>query len=143
MIGTPDAIPGFEILMFLMFLGYIGGRLCEGVFQFSLASFDIFIWRRLDSFNRLITARRNPNLLLLTFSWLIGQPALGLALVVVWHLISTGVLIWRLMVAWLTKHKEGTLRSWLQDIDPARDRDQLAVMIFTRAPLDLRSLSSK
>ena len=39
--------------------------------------------------------------------------------------------------------KEGTLRSWLQDIDPARDRDQLAVMIFTRAPLDLRSLSSK
>lgn len=143
LIGTPDAIPGFEILMFLMFLGYIGGRLCEGVFQFSLASFDIFIWRRLDSFNRLITARRNPNLLLLTFSWLIGQPALGLALVVVWHLISTGVLIWRLMVAWLTKHKEGTLRSWLQDIDPARDRDQLAVMIFTRAPLDLRSLSSK
>ena len=143
LIGTAEAIPGFEILIFLMFVGYIGGRLCEGVFQFSLASFDIFIWRRLDSFNRLITARRNPNLLLLTFSWLIGQPALGLALVVVWHLISTGVLIWRLMIAWLTKHKEGTLRSWLQDIDPARDRDQWAVKIFTRAPLDIRSLSTK
>lgn len=64
-------------------------------------------------------------------------------MVVAWHLISTGVLIWRLMIAWLTKHKEGALRSWLQDIDPARDRDQWAVKIFTRAPLDIRNLSAK
>lgn len=62
------------LLFALILIGYIGGRLCEGAFQFWIASFDIFIWRLLDSFNRLITARRNPNLVLLTFGWLAGRP---------------------------------------------------------------------
>ena len=121
-----------------MFLGYVGGRLCEGAFQYWLASFDMFIWKKLDSFNRLITARRNPNLILLTYGWLTNQPDFGLLLVVAWHVISTAILIWRLMIGWQTKQKEGTLKSWLQDIDPARDREIWAVKIFTRAPINLR-----
>ncbi|MBP9102033.1 MAG: CDP-alcohol phosphatidyltransferase family protein [Nitrosomonas sp.] len=136
--GTLTPISGLEIMMWLMFLGYVGGRLCEGAFQFWLASFDMFIWRKLDSFNRLITARRNPNLILLTYGWLTDQPDFGLLLVVAWHVISTAILIWRLMIGWQTKQKEGTLKSWLQDIDPARDREIWAVKIFTRAPINLR-----
>jgi phosphatidylglycerophosphate synthase len=136
--STATPIAGLEILMWLMLIGYVGGRLCEGAFQLWLAPFDIFIWRKLDSFNRLITARRNPNLLLLTYGWLIGQPHVGLLLVVAWHLISTGILTWRLMVGWRTRQKDGALKSWLQDIDPARDRDIWAVKIFTRAPLNLK-----
>lgn len=135
--STLTPIPGLEILMWLMFLGYAGGRLCEGVFQYSLASFDLFIWRKLDSFNRLITARRNPNLILLTYGWMTDQPDLGLLLVVAWHLISTAILTWRLMIGWQTWRKEGSLKSWLQDIDPARDREIWAVKIFTRAPINL------
>ncbi len=133
--ATPIFALGF--LMTLMFIGYVGGRLCEGAFNYWLATFDLFIWRKLDSFNRLITARRNPNLLILTYGWLTDQPAFALILVVVWHLLSTGFLCWRLLLAWRIKQSGGTLTSWLQDIDPARDRDILAVRIFTRAPIQL------
>lgn len=133
---TPSS--GLETMMWLMFLGYVGGRLCEGAFQFWLAHFDMFIWRKLDSFNRLITARRNPNLILLTYGWLTEQPDFGLLSVVVWHVISTAILTWRLITGWQTKQKEGSLKSWLQDIDPARDREIWAVKIFTRAPINLR-----
>ncbi len=138
LIGTQFEIPALWFFMTLMMIGYVGGRFCEGAFQFSLASFDMFIWRKLDSFNRLITARRNPNMLFLTYGWLIGRPDLGLYMVVFWHLISTGILGWRILLAWRIKQAGGTLTSWLQDIDPARDRDILAVRIFTRAPIDLR-----
>ena len=137
--GTSTPLAGLEILMWLMLLGYVGGRLCEGAFQLWLAPFDIFIWQKLDSFNRLITARRNPNLILLSYGWLTDQPDSGLLLVVLWHLISTAILIWRLMIGWRTKQKEGSLKSWLQDIDPVRDREIWAVRIFTRPPLNLRN----
>lgn len=136
--GTQAAIPGLEIFMVLMFLGYVGGRLCEGTFQLWLAPFDLFIWKKLDSFNRLITARRNPNLLFLSYGWWIDRPDIGLYLVVFWHLISTVFLAWRVLIAWRTKNAEGTLKSWLQDVDPTHDREILAVRIFTRAPIDLR-----
>lgn len=134
--GTLTPIGNLELLIWMMFFGYIGGRLCEGVFQLWLSKFDMFIWRKFDSFNRLITARRNPNLILLTYGWYIGQPDLGLLLVVAWHLISTAILTGRLIAGWQVWRKEGRLRSWLQDIDPARDRDILAVKLFTRAPID-------
>ena len=137
--GTSAPLAGLEIMMWLMLLGYVGGRLCEGAFQLWLAPFDIFIWQKLDSFNRLITARRNPNLILLSYGWLTDQPDSGLLLVVLWHLISTAILIWRLMIGWRTKQKEGSLKSWLQDIDPVRDREIWAVKIFTRPPLNLRN----
>src|SRR5690606_12102383 len=100
------------------FLGYIGGRLCEGAFQLWLAPFDLFIWRKVDSFNRLITARRNPNLLLLTFSWLADRPDIGLVLVVGWHLLSTLILFVRLMMAWRERARIGRLHSWMEPIDP-------------------------
>ncbi|MCW5618682.1 MAG: CDP-alcohol phosphatidyltransferase family protein [Nitrosomonas sp.] len=134
--GTLTPIGNLELLIWMMFFGYIGGRLCEGAFQLWLSKFDMFIWRKFDSFNRLITARRNPNLILLTYGWYIGKPDLGLLLVVGWHLVSTAILTGRLIAGWQVWRKEGRLRSWLQDIDPARDRDILAVKLFTRAPID-------
>jgi hypothetical protein len=135
-------IANLDLLIWLMFFGYIGGRLCEGAFQLWLAPFDMFIWRKLDSFNRLVTARRNPNLLLLSYGWFIEQPDLGLLLVVAWHLLSTAFLTGRLIAGWRLWRQQGALRSWLQDIDPARDRNILAVKIFTRAPIDPKRLQS-
>ena len=140
--GTLTPIANLDLLIWLMFFGYIGGRLCEGAFQLWLAPFDMFIWRKLDSFNRLITARRNPCLILLTYGWIIEQPDLGLLLVVAWHLLSTAILTGRLIAGWRVWRQQGSLRSWLQDIDPVRDRNQLAVKIFTRAPIDPKGLES-
>ncbi|MBI1731816.1 MAG: CDP-alcohol phosphatidyltransferase family protein [Gammaproteobacteria bacterium] len=121
-------------VLWLMLAGYIGGRLCEGAFQLFAASFSLFVWRPLDSFNRLITARRNPNLILLTLFWGYGDPAQGLWAVVIWHLASTAFLLLRVSYAVSVRWRTGPLVSWLAQVDPARDRDRLAVRVFTRAP---------
>ncbi|SCY77660.1 Phosphatidylglycerophosphate synthase [Nitrosospira sp. Nl5] len=129
-------VSDLPMIFWLILIGYVGGRLCEGVFQFWIASFDIFIWRPLDSFNRLVTARRNPNLILLTFGWLIARPDIGLWLVIVWHLLSTIFLAIRVMMGWQARRSEGPLRSWFEEIVPGRDEGKLAVRIF--APLAIR-----
>lgn len=129
-------ISDLPIMFSLILIGYIGGRLCEGIFQFWIASFDIFIWRPLDSFNRLITARRNPNLILLTFGWFIDRPDIGLWSVIIWHLLSTIFLAVRVMMGWQARRSHGPLRSWFEDIVPGQDEGKLAVHIF--APLAVR-----
>tara|TARA_Y100001936_G_scaffold252558_1_gene312728 strand:+ start:14022 stop:15245 length:1224 start_codon:yes stop_codon:yes gene_type:complete len=126
---------GVEVLIWLMFVSYIGGRICEGLFQFFVGSFDIFIWRRFDSFNRLITARRNPNLVLLTGGWAIGHPDLGFLALVIWHLISTVILIIRVIYGWRIRYYYGPLSSWFEEIVPNQERVDLAEKIFTRKPL--------
>lgn len=122
--------------LWLMLLGYLGGRLCEGAFHLFAGPFSLFVWRPLDSFNRLITARRNPNLILLTLCWLSGNPAQGLWAVVLWHLACTSFLLLRVLFAIAVRLHSGALTSWLECVDPARDRDRLAVRIFTRAPAE-------
>lgn len=134
---------GLAFLIWLMFLGYIGGRICEGLFEFWLAPFTVFIWQRIDSFNRLITARRNPNLILLTVSWFFGRPDIGLILIVGWHVLSTLFLAWRLLKAWQAKRAQGKLTSWMETIDPILDRKQIAVKVFTRVPLAERAYQNR
>lgn len=128
--------PDLPIVFWLILIGYVGGRLCEGIFQFWIASFDIFIWRPLDSFNRLVTARRNPNLILLTFGWFIDRPDIGLWSVIIWHLLSTIFLAVRVMMGWQARRAHGPLRSWFEDIVPGQDEGKLVVRIF--APLAVR-----
>jgi phosphatidylglycerophosphate synthase len=67
--------------------GYLLGRLEEGLF---LLAFDMEIhcWRPLDALFRTITARRNPNLLLLSVGTAGGRPDLGLAMVAIWTVVS-------------------------------------------------------
>jgi phosphatidylglycerophosphate synthase len=143
-VGLPaelPAAPDLTILIWLILIGYIGGRLCEGAFQFWVASFDIFIWRPIDSFSRLITARRNPNLILLTLGWLAGRPDIGLWSVVVWHLFSTVFLAVRVMMGWLARRSQGILHSWFEEIVPGRDDEKLAVRIFV--PLMIKANDRK
>lgn len=138
LMATDTPLNNPELLIWLMFIGYVGGRLCEGAFQFWLAPFDIFIWHKIDSFHRLITARRNPNLILLTAGWMADRPDIGFILVVLWHLLSTLFLLYRLFNAWQSRSQDGVLHSWMEGIDPVRDRQQLAVRVFTRLPLSQR-----
>lgn len=126
-------------LMVIMFAAYIGGRLCEGVFQHYIAGFSIFMWRPVDSLTRLITARRNPNLLILTAALLAGRPDTGLLLVVIWHVLSTLFLLVRLGMAWKAKPDQAVLVSWLSEIAPRAKHgagsetrhNRLALKIFT------------
>lgn len=102
----------------LIFVGYIIGRLVEGLFRIWLEPSGIFCWRPIDSCFRLITGRRNPNLILLTAGRAAGRPDLGLLAVALWTVVSSIFLVTRLMMGVFEKRRTGRLRSWFLDIDP-------------------------
>jgi len=118
-------------LITLVFAGYIAGRVVEGIFTL-MARFGIYSWRPIDSFNRLVTARRNPCLLILTVSLLPGRPDLGLEAVVLWTLASTLFLLLRLAMGIFSRVTSGPLQSWLTEIDLTRREQTLAARWFTR-----------
>jgi phosphatidylglycerophosphate synthase len=117
--------------LWLISVGYVVGRLVEGVFLAWLGKFGIFCWRPVDSYFRLITARRNPCMLLLTAGALLGHPDWGLAAVAVWTVLTSGFLCVRLVMAIYSHVADGSLRSWFLDIDPAQPAQPLAVRLFT------------
>jgi len=94
-------------------LGYLGGRLCEGYFL-SRFGLEIHVWERFDSRFRLITARRNPNLLLLTAFWLADRPDWGLLAVAAWHLVSDAVHLARIAQAEALRSRGKAVTSWLR-----------------------------
>jgi phosphatidylglycerophosphate synthase len=112
--------------------GYIAGRLAEGLFQWRLGRFGIFCWRPADSYFRLVTARRNPNLLLLTLSVLAGRPDLGLLAVAFWTVLTSGILLLRLAAGAVERRQRGALRSWLADAGSDAWAGTLAARLFTR-----------
>jgi phosphatidylglycerophosphate synthase len=101
--------------------GYIVGRLVEGAFDFWLGGFSMFSWRPIDSYFRLVTARRNPNLILLTVALVLGRPDVGLFAVAVWTVVSSVFLLIRLLMAAYQRARYGALRPWLEDLrnDPS------------------------
>lgn len=112
--------------------GYVAGRLVEGLFQWRLGRFGIFCWRPVDSYFRLVTARRNPNLILLTVSVLAGRPDIGLLAVAFWTVLTSVVLLLRLGTGVSEKIQRGSLKSWFMDADQALYRNTLAARLFTR-----------
>ncbi len=120
-------------LSYLLLAGYIAGRLVEGAFNWVLGgSFGVFCWRPLDAYFRLITARRNPNMLLLTLSILAGRPELGLLGVTFWTVATSIFLLGRFLVAAYVRFSQGPLSSWLSNADTAKYNTSLAVRLFTR-----------
>ncbi len=115
----------------LIVAGYMVGRLVEGVFLAWLGKFGIFCWRPVDSYFRLITARRNPCMIFLTAGALLGRPDVGLAAVAVWTVLTTVFLCIRLAMAMYRQRVDGSIRSWFLDIDPTNPSQLLAVKLFT------------
>jgi phosphatidylglycerophosphate synthase len=130
--GALAGVP-LPLLYVAIFAGYGGGRLCEGAFQRWLASFSIFTWRPFDSWFRLIVARRNPNMLMLTAGLAIGRPDLGLLAVTVWTVLSTAILLVRVLAAAQTRRVHGALGSWLAEIGQTVDARSLTARVFTHA----------
>ena len=77
-----------EASLIVILVGYVLGRAIEGVFVRRFG-YQIHVWGYIDSCMRTITARRNPNLLILTGSVLVGWPAIGFHLVAIWTLVCT------------------------------------------------------
>jgi phosphatidylglycerophosphate synthase len=130
-VGSPEI--SLNTVLGVIIGGYIVGRLVELAFKL-LGSFVIFIWRPVDSYFRLITARRNPNLILLTTGALTGHCDLGLLAVAFWTGLTSLFLIIRLCMAGYTRIASGPLRTWMLDIDQKTYDKSLAAKLFTQPP---------
>jgi phosphatidylglycerophosphate synthase len=116
-LDEPMPLQVLTMCLWVIIGGYIAGRLQEGFFlwQFGL---EIHAWRPIDSRFRLYTARRNPNLVLLTAGALMNEPALGFLAVAIWtiaSLIFHGVRIGQAIVA---RQMGQSVRSWLTESSP-------------------------
>lgn len=92
--------------------GYVVQRLVEGAF---IARFKmhIHVWRPFDSRFRLITARRNPNMVILLAALIVGRPDWGLVAVAAWTLVSLGVHVVQLVQAMAARAAGRPVVSWL------------------------------
>jgi len=110
--ATPLAEPILIWTLAAIIGGYVAQRIIEGVFIYFFR-IEQHVWRRVDSWFRLITARRNPNLILLSLSALAGRPDWGLLSVAIWTLASLLFHVVRLGQAIAVKQRSGDLESWL------------------------------
>ena len=116
----------------LIVLGYVVGRAVEGVFLAWLGKFGIFCWRPIDSYFRLITARRNPCMVLLTVGLVLGRPDWGLFAVTLWTAATSVFLLIRLLMALNERLANGAVNSWFVGIESTGRQQSLAVRLFTR-----------
>lgn len=96
--------------------GYVAQRLIEGYF-IRRFGFHIHVWRKFDSDFRLITARRNPNMIPLVVSLLFGRPDLGLIAVAIWTVLSLAVHMVQVALAEISQAQGTELSSWLQQTE--------------------------
>ncbi len=92
--------------------GYIVQRVIEGYFMRRFGM-HIHVWQKIDSDFRLITARRNPNMVILLVGTAFGRPDVGLVLVAWWTVLSCVFHAVRLVQA-VGRARRGTqILTWL------------------------------
>jgi len=95
--------------------GYLVQRLIEGAFMRLYGGMHIHVWERFDSAFRLVTARRNPNMVILFVSLLVQRPDWGLIGVALWTVASCLVHAVRLAQAMALSGRGRAITSWLAD----------------------------
>ena len=115
-LAVPPSLFGMDaqMLYVALFAGYIGGRVAEGLFH-QLGDLALFTWRPFDAYFRLITARRNPCMILLTAFTLLGRPDWAFLSVVICTVGKTLLLFVRLLQDFVLRLMAGPLTSWMQD----------------------------
>ncbi|HWU00225.1 MAG TPA: CDP-alcohol phosphatidyltransferase family protein [Terriglobales bacterium] len=103
-----------SVALWIILVGYVLGRLQEGLFIW-LYQIEIHTWRPIDSWFRLITARRNPNLAILTIAALLNQPVAGFIAVAIWTVLSFIFHCWRIAQAASRQSGGHRLESWLTE----------------------------
>jgi phosphatidylglycerophosphate synthase len=102
---------GLDAATAVVVIGYLVGRLLEGLFLLSFGM-ETHCWRPIDSLFRTITARRNPNMILLTVGALAGAPDLGMLMVAIWTTVSIGFHIVRLLQAFFARARGEVIAAW-------------------------------
>ena len=130
-LGSFGSVLGFdqEQMYWLIIIGYVAGRIVEGIFPL-LGNCTIFTWQPYDAWFRLVTARRNPCLLILTVSAVIGRPDWGFVAVTFWTVLTTMLMLVRLLQGLVARIRGGPLQSWLSADDVASGPNARAYRIF-------------
>ena len=103
----------YEVLIVAAIVaGYVAQRFIEGIFM-RRYRMHIHVWQRVDSRFRLVTARRNPNMIILLVSIIFKRPDMGLELVALWTMISLIFHAVRLAQANARMERGAKLASWL------------------------------
>ncbi|MGK6325228.1 CDP-alcohol phosphatidyltransferase family protein [Sphingomonas sp. DT-51] len=110
--GRPLEDSTFWGVMAAMLFGYVAQRLIEGAFIVRFGM-HIHVWRRFDSWFRLFTARRNPNMVILFALLLVRRPDWGIVAVAAWTMLSLVVHLVRLLQAMAAARGGRKLTSWL------------------------------
>ncbi len=118
-----------EQMNWAIIIAYVSGRVVEGLFPL-LGNCEIFTWRPIDAWFRLVTARRNPCMILLTLSVLAGRPDWGFIAVTFWTVLTTVILNLRLAYAAVIRLRHGPLSSWLSDDDVATGPNARSYAVF-------------
>jgi len=108
----------FAFIMTAVIAGYVLQRLIEGMFLKDF-KMDIHVWRPFDSQFRLITARRNPNMVILFVALLFGRPDIGLIALAWWTIISLVVHAVRLAQAYGQARSGKPIVSWMDEAEAA------------------------
>ena len=110
--GRPLDDATFWAVIGTMLFGYVAQRLIEGAFIVRFGM-HIHVWERFDSWFRLITARRNPNMVILFAGLVVTRPDWGIIGVAAWTAISLVVHLVRLFQAMARRASGATITSWL------------------------------
>ncbi len=111
--GYPGLEPVYEGLVLAAIVGgYVVQRVIEGIFM-RRYGMHIHVWRPVDSKFRLVTARRNPNMVILVASLVFGRPDVGLQLVALWTILSLIFHAVRLAMANARADRGRQIISWL------------------------------
>ena len=119
----------FGQMSWAIVIAYVGGRVVEGIFPL-LGKCEVFTWRPFDAWFRLVTARRNPCMILLTLGLLAGRPDWGFIAVAFWSVLTTAVLVVRLAQGAVYRLRRGPLHSWLSEDDVATGPNARAYAVF-------------
>lgn len=111
--GRPLEPIYLTMLLWAIIGGYVAQRLIEGVFVRRYGGIHIHVWQRIDSRFRLVTARRNPNMVLLVAALLFGRPDVGLELVALWTILSLIFHAVRMAQASVKSEQGEAIVSWL------------------------------
>jgi phosphatidylglycerophosphate synthase len=109
--GLPNGL--FWPVVGVIVIGYVLQRAVEGI-AIKWLGLEIHIWRPIDTWFRQITARRNPNLALLTAATVLGRPDVGLIAVAAWTAACFILHLIQLAQAFAAKWQNGPLVSWME-----------------------------
>ncbi|MBX7146453.1 MAG: CDP-alcohol phosphatidyltransferase family protein [Alphaproteobacteria bacterium] len=105
---------GWWFALWAVLLSYLAGRILEGWFLWR-HKIQIHVWRPIDSFFRLIVARRNPNLVILMIGLALGSPEIAFYALAAWSIFCVLFHIYQSVSAENFRSQHDHITSWLSE----------------------------